>query len=112
MYSFLERYRRIINRPIRTVCLAGEIGGRGVRYKGVKHEGILTDMFLSFDVSKKKQIALHGETLIQYAGRLCGIYDIKAYPNEPVCRRSSCGSQMTACKFSCATSRSSLTLCR
>ena len=81
MYSFLERYRRIINRPIRTVCLAGEIGGRGVRYKGVKHEGILTDMFLSFDVSKKKQIALHGETLIQYAGRLCGIYDIKAYPN-------------------------------
>ncbi len=77
MYSFLERFRRRIGRPIRTVCLAGEIGGRGVRYKGVQHEGMLTDMFLSFDVSKKKQIAIHGEALIQNAGRLCGIYDFK-----------------------------------
>jgi hypothetical protein len=57
---------------LKVVVLAGEIGGRGVRYKTAKtHNFYLTDLFFSFDVSRKKQLTMHGELAIQVSGRLC-----------------------------------------
>jgi hypothetical protein len=81
LYSALERYKVAIMKkstmgaPSRlvTVCLTGDIGGRGVRYKPSDHAGILTDLFLAFDISPTRQVTVHGETLTQNLGRLATI---------------------------------------
>jgi hypothetical protein len=75
LYSAIERYRQ--TNPgilLRTVCLSGAIGGRGVRYKSHKHEGVLTDQYYAFDVKEDLQVTTHGETQVQIIGRLCGLF--------------------------------------
>jgi hypothetical protein len=75
LYSAIERYRR--QNPgilLRTVCLSGAIGGRGVRYKGLGHDGILTDQYYAFDVKSTAQCSTHGEASVQIIGRLCGLF--------------------------------------
>jgi hypothetical protein len=58
---------------LRSVVIAGEIGGRGLNFKpSTTHAGYLTDMFAMFDVFKGRMTA-HGEAWIQYLGRLATI---------------------------------------
>jgi len=70
---------------LKTVTLAGELGGRGVNFKPhgfghdpkrgrwivEPHQGYLTDMFFMFDAVKNRQITTHGEFILQAIGRLC-----------------------------------------
>jgi len=70
---------------LKTVCLAGDLGGRGVNFKphGTGHDpvrktwivephyGYLTDMFFMFDAVVNRQITTHGEYTLQAIGRLC-----------------------------------------
>ena len=91
-YSALHLYarnRRVLEGhsafKLKTVALAGDLGGRGVNYKphGYKHDpmrgtwivqphqGYLTDMFFMFDAVKNRQITTHGEYILQAIGRLC-----------------------------------------
>ena len=67
---------------LKMMVVAGDIGGRGVRYKTAKtHQFVLTDMFHAFVVSPKHQIAAHGTGTIQAIGRLCTMAkDIETCP--------------------------------
>ena len=90
-YTALQLYaknkRTLHGRPfkLKTVALAGDLGGRGVNFKPhgcgfdpargtylvTPHEGYLTDMFFMFDATKNRQITTHGEYVLQAIGRLC-----------------------------------------
>ena len=76
-YSVLRKYmnerkRRDAAFFLMVMVVAGEIGGRGVRYKTAKtHELVLTDMFYAFAVSPTHQISAHGTGAMQALGRLC-----------------------------------------
>jgi hypothetical protein len=48
----------------RIVVISGEIGGRGVAYHDLAHEGILTDMYTAQEVFADATIPQHGELLI------------------------------------------------
>lgn len=87
------RQRRLLNGvpfKLKTVALAGDLGGRGVNFKPHSkgfgynpahggsylvdpHQGYLTDMFFMFDAVKNRQITTHGEFVLQAIGRLCTI---------------------------------------
>ena len=70
---------------LKTVVLAGDLGGRGINFKPhgfghdptrgtwivQPHQGYLTDMFFMFDAVKNRQITTHGEYVLQAIGRLC-----------------------------------------
>ena len=70
---------------LKTIALAGDLGGRGVNFKPhgcghdptrgtwivQPHQGYLTDMFFMFDATKNRQITTHGEYILQAIGRLC-----------------------------------------
>ena len=70
---------------LKTIALAGDLGGRGVNYKPhgcghdptrgtwivQPHQGYLSDMFFMFDATKNRQITTHGEYILQAIGRLC-----------------------------------------
>ena len=70
---------------LKTIALAGDLGGRGVNFKPhgcghdptrgrwivQPHQGYLTDMFFMFDAVKNRQITTHGEYILQAIGRLC-----------------------------------------
>jgi len=92
VYTCLLLYayrRRQAGRPfkLKTVCLAGDLGGRGVNFKShgdgfnhdpsrgtytvEPHQGYLTDMFFMFDAVANRQITTHGEYVLQSIGRLC-----------------------------------------
>jgi len=74
---------------LKSVCLAGDLGGRGVNFKPhgtgydptrdtwivPEHQGYLTDMFFMFDALVNRQITTHGEYILQAIGRLCTLVD-------------------------------------
>lgn len=75
----------------RVVVITGEMGGRGVSYHSSSNDRILTDMFASIDLPANRQIAAHGEGLIQILGRLNTIEtlgdacpDIRLWAPQPV----------------------------
>jgi hypothetical protein len=71
-YSIAHAYMRRTNRFLKIVVLAGEIGGRGVRYKThVGHHLVLTDMFYSFAVLHSKALTVTAAAALQAVGRLC-----------------------------------------
>lgn len=71
-YSVANAYRRRTQRFLKIVVLAGEIGGRGVRYKThVGHKLVLTDMFYSFEVQRSKALTVTAATALQAVGRVC-----------------------------------------
>lgn len=73
------------NFKLKTIALAGDLGGRGINFKPhgfghdptrgtwivPPHQGYLTDMFFMFDATKSRQITTHGEYVLQAIGRLC-----------------------------------------
>jgi hypothetical protein len=66
--------------PLRSVVLAGVIGGRGLSYKpsghalgAYSHKGYLTDMFYIFTTSRTAAIGKHSEAILQEVGRLSTI---------------------------------------
>jgi len=82
--------RRQSGRPfkLKSIALAGDLGGRGINYKphGFRgdthdtwiippHHGYLTDMFFMFDAVVNRQITTHGEYILQAIGRLCTLVD-------------------------------------
>ena len=80
-----RRRQKGSNFKLKTVCLAGDLGGRGVNFKPhgfghdptlgtsivPEHQGYLTDMFFMFDATVNRQITTHGEYILQAIGRLC-----------------------------------------
>jgi len=47
------------------IPIAGEIGARGVRYKGLSHDFYLTDMYYSFDTTNVTLVSVHGAQAAQ-----------------------------------------------
>ena len=77
VYAALDHF--VAQKPpgykLRSIVIAGEIGGRGLNYKpSATHSGYLTDMFAMFDVFKGR-MAAHGESWTQYLGRLATVVD-------------------------------------